>query len=121
MPSYCYVRTTDKKIVERFYGMNDKKPKTITCKDGVKAKRSLGSESPRRHGGTYPMLSRAIGCSRKRHEINAQNKVYAEQGLSSRVQPDGRVKIVNRGERNELLKLHGHIDLDAGYGDYNGK
>ena len=121
MPVYCYVRETDKKIIERVYHMADKKPKVITCKYGVKAKRSFGAEGPRHIGDTYPQHSRALGCSRKKREINAQNKVYADHGLSSRVQPDGRVRIVNRQERNALLKLHGHIDLDGGYGDYTGK
>lgn len=67
-----------------------------------------------------PLESQAIGVHRT--QVKEFNEYYKKHGIVGAVhKPDGTLVMESRQARNEVLKLRGCRDNDAGYGDYAGE
>lgn len=67
-----------------------------------------------------PLESQAIGVHRS--QVKEFNEYYKKNGIVGAVhKPDGTLVMESRQARNEVLKLRGCRDNDAGYGDYAGE
>jgi len=117
---YCYKRETDGLIVERRLSMNRRAPRSIRCKDGVKAVRCFQAEvmsrdSDRGQGiGHWPIVSEAAGVH------PSQIREARKAAPSAEFTKDGAAIFRSRAHRNQCLREFGMFDRDAGYGDYAG-
>jgi hypothetical protein len=67
-----------------------------------------------------PLESQSIGVHRD--QVAEFNAYYKENGIvGAGHKPDGTLVMESRQARNEVLKLRGCRDNDAGYGDYCGE
>jgi hypothetical protein len=66
-----------------------------------------------------PLRSVGAGCHRM--QVDEFNKYYKERGISGAYhERDGTCVFESRKARNEVMKLRGLRDNDAGYGDWSG-
>jgi hypothetical protein len=67
-----------------------------------------------------PMESQSIGVHRT--QVKEFNEMYKKAGIVGAMHKEnGNLVLESRKARNEVLKLRGCRDNDAGYGDYGGE
>lgn len=72
-------------------------------------------------GATQDRPQLSIGLGVPRFQVDEFNAFYASAGITGAYhRPDGTCVIESRKARNQLLKLRGMRDNDAGYGDHAG-
>jgi hypothetical protein len=96
-----------------------------------RSRRDLVSKTKRSKVFAVPMLGTAIsvakplksiglGCHRT--QVEEFNQFYRENGINSaHHDANGDCILESRQARNQVLKLRGMRDNDAGYGDHSGK
>ena len=67
----------------------------------------------------WPLASDAMGCHPD--QVDDFKKRLQQAGAPTDFDEHSRPVLRNRGHRNKVMKALGMCDLDAGYGDYNGK
>jgi len=84
---------------------------------------------PMRRGSGAPMVSKSyarplesVGLACSKRQVGEFNALYADAGISGAYhRPDGTCVFESRRARNDVLRLRGVRDNDAGYGDYAGR
>ncbi len=122
---FCYECEAIDAIVERDFPIGQAPPTVMD--HGLVFRRSYRAEG-RKHGGVkredgvkntgkaiWPMKSDALGCAPS--QIPEFREVTRKYGCSTDYTPDGRAIVRSRGHRKKLLKLHGQVDKNGGYGD----
>lgn len=89
--------------------------------DADKLRQNAAPEIP--HTPAYsesrPLVSQSLAVPR--HMVDKYNAKYERHGLSVRHNEDGSLPLYSRRQRNELMRLRGYHDMDAGYGDWSGR
>jgi len=115
MPSYVYTNMKTGRSIEKVYPIG-RAPRRVVC-DGMAYVRDLAAEhaSFRDTPGAWPMRSLAMRC----HPSQRQKMMdlYSRSGVNTYIDDRGFPIIQSRKHRNELMRVHGLFDMDAGYGD----
>jgi len=115
MPVYCY-RLPDGRIVERVRKVADRnKPLQI---DGKKAIRCINAEKPAVIGTSRTWSGPFESLSVHPRQVPELNRLLMRRGCRpARFDKFGTCYPDDRRHLNEIMRVRGMCDLDAGYGD----
>lgn len=119
MPTYCYKLPTGR-IVERQAPMR-RIPQSVRV-DGLVAQRCHAAESPAVLGTSKIHARESDGYGCHPNQVPELQRLLKSKGVrDTQFTQTGACVVQDRAHGNEMMKARGMKNLDAGYGDWNGK
>ena len=120
MAVFCYISEDGTAAGERFVRPGKTPPRFIVI-GGKRCYRDLQAEQSGMRGGLgcWPMCSNAIRYLPSRKQEYEQ--LMASHGVTATLNERGQAVIESNQHRNEIMKVLGVHDKDAGYSQYAGR